>query len=215
MAERHAAHRRRADDDLAKDRRDQADDYDDYETDQDDDYEDDRDDGYEDDGYEDGRSDGHAPGAGPTARTAGRTDRPRRNGHLPPAKAAQAGLSQVAELTGKQPEGVTGVEPADDGWLVGVEVLEDRRIPSSADILAVYEVEIDPDGDLASYRRVRRYSRGRVDGNGGLSHDIRKRGVRRFGCRTVVRLAVRRVARARQPGRHPGTGARQGDRDRR
>jgi hypothetical protein len=214
MAERHAAHRRRADDDLAKDRRDQADDYDDYENDQDDDYENDqdddrddgrgddrfdgydsdRDDGYEDDGYEDGRSDGHDQGDGPTARTAGRTDRPRRNGHMPPAKAAQAGLRQIAELTGKQPEGVTGVEPADDGWLVGVEVLEDRRIPSSADILAVYEVEIDPDGDLASYRRVRRYSRGRVDGNGGLSHDIRKRGVRRFGCRTVVRLAVRRVA---------------------
>jgi Gas vesicle synthesis protein GvpO len=86
--------------------------------------------------------------------------RPRRAQGLSAASAAQAGLRQIAELTGKQPEGVTGVEPADDGWLVGVEVVEDRRIPSSADILAIYEADVDSEGELASYRRVRRYSRG-------------------------------------------------------
>jgi hypothetical protein len=86
--------------------------------------------------------------------------RRRRAPGLSAASAAQAGLRQIAELTGKQPEGVTGVEPADDGWLVGVEVVEDRRIPSSADILAIYEADVDSEGELASYRRVRRYSRG-------------------------------------------------------
>ncbi len=75
--------------------------------------------------------------------------------------AAQAGLRQIAELTGKSPEGVTGVEPTEDGWLVSVEVLEDRRIPSSADILALYEAELDPDGSLLAYRRTRRYLRNR------------------------------------------------------
>ncbi|HTS95456.1 MAG TPA: gas vesicle protein GvpO, partial [Streptosporangiaceae bacterium] len=62
-------------------------------------------------------------------------------------------------LTGKSPEGVTGVEPTEDGWLVSVEVLEDRRVPSSGDILALYEAELDPDGALLAYRRARRYSR--------------------------------------------------------
>jgi hypothetical protein len=44
-----------------------------------------------------------------------------------------------------------------------VEVVEDRRIPSSTDILSTYETEIADDGELLSYQRVRRYSRGRGD----------------------------------------------------
>jgi hypothetical protein len=84
---------------------------------------------------------------------------------LTAAEAAQAGLRQIGELTGKQPEGVTGVEPTDDGWVAGVEVVEDRRIPSSADILAIYEIEFDLSGELLSYRRIRRYARGRGSGS--------------------------------------------------
>src|SRR5215469_15342775 len=97
------------------------------------------------------------------------TGRGSRHGHtdgLTAAKAGQAALRQIAELTGKESEGVTGVEPADDGWVVGVEVVEDRRVPSSTDILATYETELDMDGELMSYRRVRRYPRGRGDDEG-------------------------------------------------
>ena len=82
---------------------------------------------------------------------------------LSAAEAGRDGLQQVTELTGKTPESVTGVRPSQDGWLVTVEVVEDRRIPSSTDILATYEAELDNDGELLSYRRVRRYSRGRGD----------------------------------------------------
>lgn len=82
---------------------------------------------------------------------------------LPAAAAAQAAAAVIAELIGKQPEGVTALEPADDGWRVAVEVLEDQRVPSSADILATYQVELDPRGELLSYRRTRRYQRGRAD----------------------------------------------------
>lgn len=82
---------------------------------------------------------------------------------LSAARAARLGLDQIAELTGREPEGVTGVEPGEDGWIVSVEVIEDPRIPSSADVLAIYEIELDLRGELLSYRRVRRYSRGRGD----------------------------------------------------
>jgi hypothetical protein len=88
--------------------------------------------------------------------------RPRRQSEkTSAAQAAQAGLREIVELTGKEPEGVTGVEPGDDGWIVGVEVVEDRRVPSSADILAVYEAELDMGGNLLSYRRLQRYPRGK------------------------------------------------------
>jgi Gas vesicle synthesis protein GvpO len=78
-------------------------------------------------------------------------------------QAAKTALRQMVELTGKNAESITGVRRTEDGWAVSIEVIEDRRIPSTADILATYEAEIDGDGELMSYRRVRRYSRGRGD----------------------------------------------------
>ena len=79
------------------------------------------------------------------------------------AEAAKVALREIAGLTAKQPEGVTGVERTEDGWTVGLELVEDQRIPSSSDILATYEITIGPDGELQSYRRIRRYARGRGD----------------------------------------------------
>ena len=67
---------------------------------------------------------------------------------------------QLLELTGKGVEGVTGLERTDDGWNVHVEVVEVRRIPDTTDVLALYEVQVDEDGDLMGYRRLRRYARG-------------------------------------------------------
>lgn len=88
---------------------------------------------------------------------------PEDQAQLSAAEAGREGLLQITELTGKDPESVTGVTRSEDGWLVTVEVVEDRRIPSSADILSTYETEIADDGELLSYQRVRRYSRGRGD----------------------------------------------------
>ena len=82
---------------------------------------------------------------------------------LSAAQAGQRGLRQVVELTGREPEGISGVEPSQDGWLVTVEVVEDARIPSSTDVLATYQAELDLDGELMSYKRVRRFARGRGD----------------------------------------------------
>jgi len=70
----------------------------------------------------------------------------------------------VAELTGHDVETVISIERNDDGWKVGVEVVETRRIPDSADILASYEVFVDCEGELVSYRRTHRYARGQLHG---------------------------------------------------
>jgi len=71
---------------------------------------------------------------------------------------------QLAELTGKEVEGVTGLHRSDDGWQVEVEVLELRRVPGTTDVLATYEVDVDESGDLQGYRRSHRYVRGQTEG---------------------------------------------------
>ena len=44
------------------------------------------------------------------------------------------------ELGGMDVDRVTGVEADDEGWRITVEVVETRRIPDTADIIAKYEV---------------------------------------------------------------------------
>lgn len=81
-------------------------------------------------------------------------------------EAASFALREIMKITEKQPESIIGVEPSRDGWSVRFEVVEDRRIPSSADILATYEAEIDAEGELMSFRRISSYTRGQGHRNG-------------------------------------------------
>ncbi|HZX05778.1 gas vesicle protein [Kribbella sp.] len=72
---------------------------------------------------------------------------------------------ELADLIGQQPEGVVAVEQDGDGaWKVQVEVVESHRIPETTDILAVYELVADSNGELLSYRRLNRYVRGQMEG---------------------------------------------------
>lgn len=83
---------------------------------------------------------------------------------LSASKAAERAVEHVTSMTGRAAESVVGVERAGDGgWRVTVEVVETRRIPDSADILAVYDTEVDAGGELVAYRRAGRYPRGRVE----------------------------------------------------
>lgn len=76
------------------------------------------------------------------------------------ADIAKSAREHIAALTGKSAVSVTSVDPTDDGWLVEVEIVEEERIPSSIDVLALYELELDDGGQLVSYRRTSRYGRG-------------------------------------------------------
>lgn len=67
---------------------------------------------------------------------------------------------QLQALAGRDVESITGIERGDDGWTVHVEVVESRRIPDSADLLGMYEVQVDDQGELVGYHRIRRYGRG-------------------------------------------------------
>jgi hypothetical protein len=74
-------------------------------------------------------------------------------------------MRQFAALTGRQSESVTGIRSLDDGegWSVLVDVVELERIPSSTDVIATYRVDLDTEGSITGYERLRRYTRGATD----------------------------------------------------
>lgn len=78
----------------------------------------------------------------------------------PGAEAANRAARELYELIGREVEGVVGLSRTDEGWTVQVEVLELSRVPSTTDVLGLYEVEVDDQGSLQGYRRLRRFTRG-------------------------------------------------------
>ncbi|MER6471655.1 gas vesicle protein [Streptomyces collinus] len=84
-----------------------------------------------------------------------------------PMEILREARAQLAELTGLVPESVSSFEQTDDGWSLEVEVLELERVPDTMSLMASYEVELDAEGQLSGYRRVRRYERGRADARRG------------------------------------------------
>ncbi|MEV6940188.1 gas vesicle protein [Streptomyces sp. NPDC051132] len=80
--------------------------------------------------------------------------------------------AQLTELTGLVPETVSSFEQTEDGWSLEVEVLELARVPDTMSLMASYQVELDPEGQLTGYRRVRRYERGRADARAPGRHRL-------------------------------------------
>lgn len=91
-------------------------------------------------------------------------ERPRKRKRPSAGKAAAAARREIAELMGRAPEAVSGVERDDEGWLVTIEFVELERIPQSTDVMATYEVSLDEHGELTGYRRTKRYVRSQAEG---------------------------------------------------
>jgi len=72
-------------------------------------------------------------------------------------------LEQFEGLTQLEPVAITGVRREDDGWSVLVDVVELERIPTTTSVMATYRVDIDSNGELTGYERLRRFTRGSVD----------------------------------------------------
>lgn len=83
------------------------------------------------------------------------------SGRVSAVQVVKKAVEQFGILTSRTPESVVGARWEDDKWIVRLEVVESRRIPDSADLLAEYEVELDSQGELLAYSRNDRYVRGR------------------------------------------------------
>jgi hypothetical protein len=84
------------------------------------------------------------------------------DGQLSASELGQAALTTISELTGYEPEAVTGLEWDGELWQVTVDVLEISRIPNTTDVLGSYVVRLDPEGTLRGYTRTNRFMRGQV-----------------------------------------------------
>ncbi|MFC9585634.1 gas vesicle protein [Streptomyces yangpuensis] len=79
------------------------------------------------------------------------------------ASAMRSAAEQLAQLLGRPPDSVSSLKPTEDGWMAQVEVVELERIPDTTSVMASYKVALDEDGELISYERTRRYTRGMID----------------------------------------------------
>lgn len=72
-------------------------------------------------------------------------------------------LREFLQLTGVAGEAVTGARPEDDGWALLVDVTELARVPDTTSVMATYRIDVDRDGHLRSYERLRRFMRSQTD----------------------------------------------------
>ncbi len=62
---------------------------------------------------------------------------------------------EFSGLTNLQVDGITGFSRDDGTYIVSLEALERKAIPDSMDILGVYQVRLDDNGNLVSFERKR------------------------------------------------------------
>lgn len=67
----------------------------------------------------------------------------------------------LAEITNLKVSNIVGVSKYADGWHLGIELVERKAVPDTQDLLGLYEVTLDNDGEIVTYER--RLIRRRMD----------------------------------------------------
>jgi len=67
---------------------------------------------------------------------------------------------ELAALTKLESSGVKGVSRDEEGWHVTVEMIEKKSIPDGMDLLALYEVTLDEEGNVLKFERGKLRKRG-------------------------------------------------------
>jgi hypothetical protein len=79
-------------------------------------------------------------------------------------KVVRTGAEALCALTQLKLASVAGAEPTDTGWHLQVELVEKESIPRGMDIIGLYDVWTDPQGQLLRFER--RSTRRRTDTTG-------------------------------------------------
>ena len=77
---------------------------------------------------------------------------------------------ELSAITGLELSTTVGAVKEEKGWKVTIEMVEKHSIPDQMDILAVYEVFLDDDGNVIEFKRAR--LRKRVDTEGEESEEV-------------------------------------------
>jgi len=69
------------------------------------------------------------------------------------SEVAEMAQKELAELTKLEISGVKGVSKDEQGWHVKVEMIEKKSIPDGMDLLGLYEVTLDDEGNVLKFER--------------------------------------------------------------
>ena len=72
-------------------------------------------------------------------------------------KKAQEDFARLSKIP---VDGVIGLSKTEEGWVVSLEGLERRAIPDTMDVLGLYEVRLDNEGNLLGFDRKKLRKRG-------------------------------------------------------
>jgi hypothetical protein len=66
---------------------------------------------------------------------------------------------QMQAITGMAPETVSRFDRAQDGWSVGIDMVEHQALPRTYDLLASFDVSLDETGEIKCWHRTGRFLR--------------------------------------------------------
>lgn len=69
---------------------------------------------------------------------------------------------KIKELLKKEPESVSFLEKTNEGWTLQCELLEKKSVPEIFDLLKVFEFKLDKDGQINSFKQLRKIRRGDI-----------------------------------------------------
>lgn len=67
----------------------------------------------------------------------------------------EKGKEELKKATGFEPASVIETLREDEGWRVAIEVVERKAVPDTSDILGLYEISLDGEGNLSKFKRVK------------------------------------------------------------
>ena len=104
-------------------------------------------------------SSGKSSSGASSSRSSGSSNRSSNSTKQSATDVVRDAVRELQGLIGRPVEAVTGIEKNGSEWNVTVEVVELERIPNTTDVLGVYEVTVDKNGELTGTRRTRRFYR--------------------------------------------------------
>lgn len=72
-------------------------------------------------------------------------------------KKAWEGFAKLSKIS---VDGVVGLSKTDEGWVVLLEALQRSAIPDTMDVLGLYDVRLDNEGNLLGFERKKLRKRG-------------------------------------------------------
>jgi hypothetical protein len=66
---------------------------------------------------------------------------------------------QMQAITGMSPETVSRLDATQDGWSVGIDMVEHQALPRTYDLLASFDVSLNATGEIRAWHRTARFVR--------------------------------------------------------